>query len=141
MKGSNEYETHRDGNAGSRAAQSIRTSRQLLLQGFEGNREPPPSRAATREARSRRGASSSQRRRPPRARTKPSRPREPGLLSVVEKMDLLVENAHLLRDSERAWVARIELSTKSVAKDRYLSDRQGQVITDIFDRFRTRLGG
>ena len=61
------------------------------------------------------------------------------VVSVEERLEMLVSERRWLRPSERAWVLRMAKTAQDHCS-RGLTERQAAVIDDIFDRFRRRLG-
>jgi hypothetical protein len=77
---------------------------------------------------------------PPRASAaQPSMPCGDRVASAEQKLELLVFERRRLRPAERSWVLRIAKTARD-HRLRGLTQRQAAVITDIFDRFRQRLG-
>lgn len=77
---------------------------------------------------------------PPRASAaQPAMPGDDRVVSAEQKLELLVLERRRLRPAERSWVVRIARTARD-HRSRGLTQRQAAVITDIFDRFRQRLG-
>ena len=63
------------------------------------------------------------------------------VLAPEEKLEALVARAYLLRPNERKWVERIRRTVAAAHRSHTaLTDRQSEVICDIFDRVRGRVG-